>query len=56
MDKRSIWGDGYVEPDLNFNSCVNDNLRWKCGYSYVLRFLKILKNKKYPLLCFYMEE
>ena len=22
-----IWGDGYIEPNLNFNSCVNDNLR-----------------------------
>ena len=48
-----IWGDGYIEPNLNFNSCVNDNLRWKCGYSYVLRFPKnFKKNKKYPLVVF----
>lgn len=48
-----IWGDGYIEPNLNFNSCVNDNLRWKCGYSYVLRFPEnFKKNKKYPLIVF----
>ena len=48
-----IWGDGYIEPNLNFNSCVNDNLRWKCGYSYVLRFPEnFKKNKKYPLVIF----
>jgi predicted alpha/beta hydrolase family esterase len=48
-----IWGDGYNEPNLNFNSCVNDNLRWKCGYSYVLRFPEnFKKNKKYPLVVF----
>ena len=48
-----IWGDGYIEPNLNFNSCVNDNLRWKCGYSYVLRFPEnFKKNKKYPLVVF----
>ena len=51
--KDPIWGDGYVEPDLNFNSCVNDNLRWKCGYSYVIRFPEnFKKNKKYPLVVF----
>ena len=55
--KDPIWGDGYVEPDLNFNSCVNDNLRWKCGYSYVLRFPENFKKiKNILLLCFYMEE
>ena len=48
-----IWGDGYIEPNLNFNSCVNDNWRWKCGYSYVLRFPEnFKKNKKYPLVVF----
>ena len=42
-----IWGDGYIEPDLNFDSCVKDNLRWKCGYSFVLRFPEnFRKNKK----------
>tara|TARA_B100001059_G_scaffold120477_2_gene120611 strand:+ start:1204 stop:2136 length:933 start_codon:yes stop_codon:yes gene_type:complete len=51
--KDPIWGDGYIEPNLNFNSCVNDNLRWKCGYSYVLRFPEnFKKNKKYPLVVF----
>ena len=49
----AIWGDGYIKPNLNFNSCVNDNLRWKCGYSYVLRFPEnFKKNKKYPLVVF----
>lgn len=48
-----IWGDGYIEPDLNFDSCVKDNLRWKCGYSFVLRFPEnFRKNKKYPLVIF----
>ena len=48
-----VWGDGYKKPDLNFNSCVNDNYRWKCGYSYVLRFPEnFKKNKRYPLVIF----
>ena len=51
--KDPIWGDGYVEPDLGFDSCVNDNLRWKCGYSYVMRFPEnFKKNKKHPLVIF----
>tara|TARA_B100001250_G_C19792646_1_gene787238 strand:- start:81 stop:1031 length:951 start_codon:yes stop_codon:yes gene_type:complete len=48
-----IWGDKYVKPNLNFSSCVNDNLRWKCGYSYVLKIPdNFKKNKKYPLVIF----
>ena len=48
-----VWGDGYKKPDLNFNSCVNDNYRWKCGYSYVLRLPEnFKKNKRYPLVIF----
>ena len=51
--KDPIWGKGYIKPNHNFNSCVNDNLRWKCGYSYVLRFPEnFKKNKKYPLVIF----
>ena len=51
--KDPIWGKGYIKPDHNFNSCVNDNLRWKCGYSYVLRFPEnFKKSKKYPLVIF----
>tara|TARA_A100001011_G_scaffold130923_2_gene137971 strand:- start:1250 stop:2185 length:936 start_codon:yes stop_codon:yes gene_type:complete len=51
--KDPIWGKGYIKSDHNFNSCVNDNLRWKCGYSYVLRFPEnFKKNKKYPLVIF----
>ena len=48
-----VWGDGYKKPDLNFNLCVNDNYRWKCGYSYVLRLPEnFKKNKRYPLVIF----
>ena len=51
--KDPIWGDNYVKPNLNFSSCVNDNLRWKCGYSYVLKIPdNFKKNKKYPLVIF----
>tara|TARA_Y200000002_G_scaffold29425_1_gene21984 strand:- start:480 stop:1415 length:936 start_codon:yes stop_codon:yes gene_type:complete len=51
--KDPIWGKGYIKSDHNFNSCVNDNLRWKCGYSYVLRFPEnFKKNKKHPLVIF----
>ena len=51
--KEAVWGEDYVKPDLNFSSCVNDNLRWKCGYSYVLRFPKNFDtNTKYPLIVF----
>ena len=51
--KDPIWGKGYIKPDHNFNSCVNDNLRWKCGYSFVLRFPEnFKKSKKYPLVIF----
>ena len=51
--KDPIWGKEYIKSDHNFNSCVNDNLRWKCGYSYVLRFPEnFKKNKKHPLVIF----
>ena len=45
------WGDNYLEPDHNFKKCVNDNLRWKCGYSYVVQIPNnFKKGKKYPLV------
>ena len=51
--KDPVWGDKYVKPNLNFSSCVNDKLRWKCGYSYVLKIPKnFKKNKEYPLVVF----
>ena len=51
--KDPVWGDNYVKPNLNFSSCVNDKLRWKCGYSYVLKIPdNFKKNKKYPLVVF----
>ena len=47
------WTDNYTEPNHNFKDCVNDSLRWLCGYSYVLRIPKnYKKNKKYPLVIF----
>ena len=47
------WTDNYIEPNHNFEDCVNDSLRWLCGYSYVLRIPKnFKKNKKYPLVIF----
>jgi len=47
------WIDNYIEPNHNFEDCVNDSLRWLCGYSYVLRIPKnFKKNKKYPLVIF----
>ncbi len=47
------WNNNYKEPDHNFKDCVNDELRWKCGYSYSLRVPKKFdKNKKYPLLVY----
>ena len=27
------WKNNYKAPDHNFKKCVNDELRWKCGYS-----------------------
>ena len=45
------WGDNYLEPDHNFKKCVNDNLRWKCGYSYVVKIPNnFKKGKEYPLV------
>ena len=47
------WGDNYVQPKHNFESCVNDNLRWMCGYSYSLQVPENYdENKSYPLIVF----
>ena len=47
------WKSNYKKPDHNFKKCVNDELRWKCGYSYTLRLPKNFdENKKYPLVVY----
>ena len=30
------WGDDYVAPNHRFERCVDDDIRWMCGYSYVV--------------------
>lgn len=47
------WGDNYITPNHNFKNCVNDNLRWMCGYSYSLKVPETYnENKSYPLIVF----
>ena len=47
------WGDDYVKPDHQFKDCVNDSLRWQCGYSYVIKLPdEFNKNKKHPVIIF----
>ena len=49
--KKPSWIRDYSRPNHNFKTCVNDNLRWKCGYSYVLKIPKNYdENKNYPLV------
>ncbi len=43
------------EPNLsnNFEECVDDSLRWKCGYSFSIELPEQYNsNKKYPLIVF----
>jgi len=48
-----LFGENFIEPKLNFNKNINDDLRWKCGYSYIIDIpKKFKKNKKYPLVIF----
>lgn len=47
------WVDNYTEPVNQFKDCVNDKLRWKCGYSYNIKLPEnYKKNKKHPLVIF----
>ena len=47
------WVDNYTEPVNQFEDCVNDKLRWKCGYSYNIKLPEnYKKNKKHPLVVF----
>lgn len=47
------WVNNFEEPNLKFKECVNDEMRWMCGYSFNVKLPgNFKKNKKYPLLVF----
>ena len=47
------WGSKYVQPFHNFGACVDDSLRYLCGYSYVVEVPSdYTQEKKYPLIIF----
>ena len=47
------WGSNYVPPTHQFDECVDDGLRWKCGYSYVVKIpTNYNSNDSYPLVIF----
>ena len=47
------WGDDYVFPNHQFDDCVNDCLRWMCGYSYVVKIPEnYSEDISYPLMIF----
>ena len=47
------WGNEYIQPNHNFKNCVNDNLRWMCGYSYSLEVPEnYSEERSYPLIIF----
>ena len=49
----SYWGTNYVPPEHDFDECVNDMLRWKCGYSYVVKVpINYDSDRSYPLVIF----
>ena len=48
-----LFDDDFVPPELNFSENVDDNLRWMCGYSYIVDIPKDYDSKKeYPLVVF----
>ena len=48
-----FFGEKFIPPKLNFKKNVDDNLRWKCGYSYMIDIPEnFKKNKTYPLVIF----
>ena len=50
---KPYWGEYYKKPSHSFKSCVNDNLRWMCGYSYVVDIPNEYdQKKKYPLVIY----
>ena len=47
------WKGQYKEPNHNFDKCVDDRLRWMCGYSFVVDLpSNYKKGVKYPLVIF----
>ena len=50
---KPFWGTNYEQPTHIFRDCVNDNLRWMCGYSYVVDIPKEYSHKKkFPLIIY----
>ena len=48
-----LFDDDFIPPELNFSENVDDNLRWMCGYSYIVDIPKDYDSKKeYPLVIF----
>ena len=47
------WKGKYKQPIHEFKECVDDRLRWMCGYSFVVDIPENYKeNIKYPLVIF----
>jgi|TARA_B100001741_G_C16508008_1_gene578209 predicted esterase len=47
------WGNDYVQPNHNFKDCVDDKLRWMCGYSFIVETPENYSpDNKYPLVIF----
>ena len=47
------WGSKYIEPFHSFGACVDDSLRYLCGYSYVVEVPNdYTREKEYPLIIF----
>tara|TARA_A100001011_G_scaffold232792_1_gene240788 strand:+ start:29 stop:994 length:966 start_codon:yes stop_codon:yes gene_type:complete len=48
-----FFGEKFIPPKLDFKKNVDDNLRWKCGYSYMIDIpVNFKNNKTYPLVIF----
>ena len=51
--EKPFWGKDYEQPTHNFKPFIDDHLRWKCGYSFVVEIPKnYSKSKKYPLIIY----
>ena len=50
---KPFWGEQYEQPTHHFNRNVDDNLRWMCGYSFVVEVPEEYDPaKKYPLVIY----
>ena len=51
--KKPFWGEHYEQPTHNFEAFIDDHLRWRCGYSFVVELpKKYSHSKKYPLIIY----